>query len=154
MIRSSVMKEFSYMITFVFILQKQPPEVFYEKSIFKSFAKITEKNLCQSLFLIKLQPSACNFMKKEALEQAFSCEFYKIFKNSFFTQHLWATACDSYNFRYNQLKSLPSSICNCSLLQDINIEGNNISQLPVISYFIVCFEIFTCFYALDILLSK
>ena len=27
------------------------------------------------------EPHACNFIKKEALAQVFSCEFYKIFKN-------------------------------------------------------------------------
>ena len=31
-------------------------------------------------------------IKKEALAQMFSCEFCKIAKNTFFTEHLWATA--------------------------------------------------------------
>ena len=35
---------------------------------------------------------ACNFIKKEAVAQMFSCEFCKIFKNSFFTEQLWAAA--------------------------------------------------------------
>ena len=35
---------------------------------------------------------ACNFIKKETVEQVFSCEFYKNFKNTFFTEHLRATA--------------------------------------------------------------
>ena len=34
----------------------------------------------------------CNFIKKETLAQVFSCEFFKIYKNIFFTEHLWATA--------------------------------------------------------------
>ena len=34
-------------------------------------------------FLIKLQAEACNFIKKETLAQLFSCEFYKISKNTF-----------------------------------------------------------------------
>ena len=34
----------------------------------------------------------CNFIKKETLAQVFSCEFFKIYKNTFFTEHLWATA--------------------------------------------------------------
>ena len=33
-----------------------------------------------------------NFIKKETLAQVFSCEFCKISKNTFFTEHLWATA--------------------------------------------------------------
>ena len=39
------------------------------------------KHLCQSLFL-----------KKETLPQVFSCEFCEIFKNTFFTEHLWMAA--------------------------------------------------------------
>ena len=34
------------------------------------------------MFLIMLQ--ACNFIEKETLAQVFSCEFYKISKNTFF----------------------------------------------------------------------
>ena len=51
------------------------------KGVLRNFAKFTEKHLCQSLFLIKLQ--ACNFIKKEALVQVFSCEFCEISKNTF-----------------------------------------------------------------------
>ena len=40
-------------------------------------------------FLIKLQPEACNFIKKETLAQVFSCEFCEIFKNTIFIEHLW-----------------------------------------------------------------
>ena len=32
-----------------------------------------------------------NFIKKETLAQVFSCEFCKISKNTFFTEHLWTT---------------------------------------------------------------
>ena len=34
---------------------------------------------------------ACNFIKKETLTQVFSCEFSEISKNTFFTEHVWAT---------------------------------------------------------------
>ena len=37
-------------------------------------------------------PETCNFIKKESLTQMFSCEVCEIFKNTFFTEHLWATA--------------------------------------------------------------
>ena len=57
---------------------QQPPEVFYKKGVPKNFAIFTRKHLCQSLFL------SCNFIKKETLAQGFSCEFCKIFKNTFF----------------------------------------------------------------------
>ena len=36
----------------------------------------------------------CNFFKKETLTQVFSCEFCEISKNTFFTEHVWATAFD------------------------------------------------------------
>ena len=35
---------------------------------------------------------ACNFIKIETLAQVFSWEFCKVSKNTFFTEHLWATA--------------------------------------------------------------
>ena len=34
-------------------MQKQPPEVFYEKTILKIFSLFTGKHLCWSLFLIQ-----------------------------------------------------------------------------------------------------
>ena len=45
--------------------------------------KFTGKQLCQSLFLIKLQVSACNFIKKETLAQVFSCELREVSINTF-----------------------------------------------------------------------
>ena len=38
-----------------------------------------------------MQVSSCNYVKNEALVQVFSCEFREIFKNTIFTEHLWAT---------------------------------------------------------------
>ena len=89
------------------------PEVFCKKGVPKNFAKFTGKHLCRSLFLTKLQAlglelywkvvlrnfakftwkhlcqslfvnKTCNFMKKETLVQAFSCEFCEISKNTFY----------------------------------------------------------------------
>ena len=54
-----------------------------KKGVPRNFAKFTRKHLCQSLF---------NVFKKETLIQVFSCEFREIFKNTFFTKHLQATA--------------------------------------------------------------
>ena len=55
-------------------------------------AKFTGKHLCQSLYLNKVADLAYNFIKIETLAQVFSCEFCKIAKNTFFTEHIWATA--------------------------------------------------------------
>ena len=65
-----------------------------KKGVLNNIAKFTRKHLCGTKvsFLIKLQAWTCNFIKKEALAQAFSCEFCDIFKNIFFTEHLWTTA--------------------------------------------------------------
>ena len=38
-------------VTTTTTVQKQPPEVFYEKGVLKNFTKFTEKHLCQSLFI-------------------------------------------------------------------------------------------------------
>ena len=43
-------------------------------------------------YIANLQDEACNFIKKETLAQAFSCEFYEIFKNTYFEEHPWTTA--------------------------------------------------------------
>ena len=63
------------------------------KDVLGNFAKFTGEHLFQSLFFNKV---AGKFIKKEALAQVFSCEFCEIFKSTFFTEHLWATASDPY----------------------------------------------------------
>ena len=65
------------------------------KVALRNFAKFTGKHLCQSLFFNKVvgrRPQACNFIKKETLVQVFRSEFCEICKNTFFTDHPWATA--------------------------------------------------------------
>ena len=64
-------------------------------SVKKAFLKISQnskKNTCARVsFLMKFLTEVCNFIKKETLAQVFSCEFFEISKNTFFTEHLWAT---------------------------------------------------------------
>ena len=53
------------------------------------------KESCISVFseaATRIAGQACNFIKKETLAQVFSCEFCKISKNTFFTEHLPTTA--------------------------------------------------------------
>ena len=68
-----------------------PEGVVWRCSVKKMFLEISQnlqKNTCARVsFLIKLQ--ACNFNKKETLTQVYSCEFCEIYKNTFFTEHLW-----------------------------------------------------------------
>ena len=50
------------------------------KGILRNFEK-SQENTC-----------ACNFIKIEALAQVFPHEFCEISKNTFFAEHVWATA--------------------------------------------------------------
>ena len=53
----------------------------------------SQENACaRASFLTKLQALAYNYIKKETLAQVFSCKFYEISKNTFFTEHIWPTA--------------------------------------------------------------
>ena len=54
------------------------PESLFNKVAGLSPATLLKKRLCES----------CNFIQKDTLAQVFSCEFCKIFKNTFFTEHL------------------------------------------------------------------
>ena len=51
---------------------------------------------------------ACNFIKKETVAQAFTCEFCEIFKNVFFTERLLMTAS-----KYNHLETPKSLLFTC-----------------------------------------
>ena len=61
--------------------QKQPPEVFYEKSVLKKFAIFTGKHLCWRLFFHKETPT-----------QVISCKYCEIFKNIYCKKHLRTAA--------------------------------------------------------------
>ena len=41
-----------------------------------------------------------NFIKNESLAQVFSCEFYAIYNDTFFTEHLQATASELGKMNY------------------------------------------------------
>ena len=57
------------------------------KKVFLEILQNSQENTCARVsFLI------CNFIKKETLAQVFSCEFCEISKNTFYTEHLRATA--------------------------------------------------------------
>ena len=56
-------------------------------------------------FKKSVRRQTCNFIKKETLAQVFSCKFYEIFKNTFFTKHLRATASEKMFFKISVLKN-------------------------------------------------
>ena len=72
------------------------------KGVLRDLEKFTGKHLCFN---------ACNFIKKEAMAQVFSCEFCQISKNTFFTEHLCATTSGfRYCFRRIYIKLLTSVV--------------------------------------------
>ena len=64
-----------------------------QKSFLKHFANFTGKHLYQKVsFLIKLQVSACNFIKKETGAGVFPVDFAKIFRTTFLQNTLLAAS--------------------------------------------------------------
>ena len=43
--------------------------------------------------------------------------------------------------RYNQLSAVPASLANCTKIDEFNIEGNNVSELPVRTFRFYCQKI-------------
>ena len=60
--------------------------------MFLKISQNSQENTRARISLLIKLPEACNFIKKETLAQVFSFEFCEIFKNTFFTEHIWATA--------------------------------------------------------------
>ena len=59
------------------------------KEVLKNLAKFTGKHLCRSLFLNKVAGlRSVTLLKKETPIQVFSYEFFEIFKNTCFIEHL------------------------------------------------------------------
>ena len=73
--RERMISHFAYFRDLVLILV----EVFFGKKCSQKFRHIHKR----ASFL------SCNFIKNKTLAQRFSCGFWKIFKNTFFTEHLW-----------------------------------------------------------------
>ena len=56
--------------------------------VLKNFAIFTGKHLCWSLFLIKLQVLACDFIKKRLQHRCFPVTIAKFLGAAFFKEHL------------------------------------------------------------------
>ena len=57
--------------------QKQPPEVFRKKNIFRNFAKFTGKHLCQSPFFNKIVGLKLETLLKQRIWHTFFLVFYR-----------------------------------------------------------------------------
>ena len=81
-----------------------------KKGVLRNFGKFTGQHMCQCLFLNK-----ADFVnnKKETLAQVFSCEFCKIFKKIFFTEHLRTTTAASLFWLLLDLTSEYLYLCVC-----------------------------------------
>ena len=76
--------------------QKQPPEVFLKIS-----QNSQEDTFDRVSFWQILRRQACNFNKKEALAQVFSCEFCQISINTFSYRTLLVAASGKVNYDHN-----------------------------------------------------
>ena len=67
--------------------QKQPPEVFYKKSVLRNFEKITGKHLCQRPQTSGIRPAT--LLKVRLWHMCFFVNFVKFLRTPFLTEHLW-----------------------------------------------------------------
>ena len=73
----------------MYIIQKQPPEVFCEKGVPTNLTKFTGKHLCQSLFFNKVPGSRpATLLKKRIWHWCFPVNFAKFLRTPFLTEHL------------------------------------------------------------------
>ena len=75
--------------------QQHPSEVFCKKSALKNFANFTGKHLCWGFFLIKLQAFRPGIFLKRDSNTGVFMENLKIFKNTYFEDHLRTTTSGS-----------------------------------------------------------
>ena len=75
--------QFFHVLIYQCNIQKEPPEVFYNKKCYEKFHKIHRKHLYQCLFFLFFNKVYKNCIKKETLIQVLSCEFCEIYPNTF-----------------------------------------------------------------------
>ena len=100
-------EHYTVLMNFENALNRSSRQVVCKKGALKNFTKFTGKHLClgRISFLIK-RPEFCNFIQKENLAQVLSCEFYEIFKNTYFYRtHLMAVS-ESMSTNFRSLVSL------------------------------------------------
>ena len=90
-----------------FTSKKQPPEWFCKKGCSYKFRKTHRKTpAAESLFW---RPKTCNFIKKDALPQVFSCDFAKFLRKPFLQNTsgwLLLTSCITYSLQYSFLMEM------------------------------------------------
>ena len=81
--------------------QKVVPNFFF-------FSKLIGKHLCGSIFFVNLQV----FSLKETPAQVLSCEYCRIFKNTYFEKHLWTVS--EFFLQWSLLVVVKFSAVTCS----------------------------------------
>ena len=84
---------------------------FIRKDILKNFAKFTGKHLCQSLFCNKVAGLRSATLLKKDLDRGVFCVFCRIFKNTYFEEHLWTTAFVEDSFHQHEYVCLDLMRC-------------------------------------------
>ena len=70
-------------------LQSSRSQIFFKIGVIKNFSNFTGKYLCWSIFLIKLQTWRPAALLRRGSNTGVFLEIDEIFKNTFFTEHLW-----------------------------------------------------------------
>ena len=110
--------------------------MFCKNGVLRNFAKFTGSTCAIVSFLIKFQIRACNFIKKEALAQVFSCELCKISKNTFSYRTPLVAASDKWLNVLNKLtlsdrlqKQPPEVLCKKRFLRNFaKFTGKHLCQ--------------------------
>ena len=82
------------------------PRCSVRKCVLRNSTKFPGKHLKVDLLKKRPWPQACNFIKKEALVQVFSCEFCAISKNTFFAERIWTTASECWILKWKYFMKL------------------------------------------------
>ena len=100
-----------------------------KKTVLKDLAKFTGKRVYRSLYFNKVEGGGLQFYQKNTPAQVLSCEFCKIFRNTYFEEHLqmpvsraclpWITSCLSYvglRLKFTCVSKQLYRARNCSIL--------------------------------------
>ena len=88
------------------------PQIWNWKNTVKNLSKFHRKKPLSESFLYKVAgPSTCNFIKNQTRRQVFSCEYWEIFKNTFF-------------YRISESRSETSNMAPASSKEFLHIQAN------------------------------
>ena len=117
------------------IYQKEIPTQLFSCEYLATFSKAPFSHNTSERLLMKFTGNhykkrtiACNFLKKETMEQVFFREFYQISKSTFFTEHLLANASENPK-SYQKQSENECTIDNCFKKYHLHL-CKNICYMP------------------------